>query len=173
MVDFGRGTDRLHFHYRALPHWDKNGKIIYIKKPAIEITFRKYSEKKGSDNRELRLNALVDSGADRSFLPKEIADALRLDIQTTDQRILTIAGETNVLESKVYAEIQRYGKLPMPIGFINVFVMPHTVKEIQVPHFVILGRKDFFEKFEVTINETSQYITLRDIHKDQTKKTRF
>jgi hypothetical protein len=98
---------------------------------------------------------------------------LRLDIQTTDQRILTIAGETRVLESKVYAEIQRYGKLPMPIGFINVFVMPHTVKEIQVPHFVILGRKNFFEKFEVTINETSQYITLRDIHKDQTKKTRF
>lgn len=112
-----------------MPHWDKNGKLIFIKKPAIEITFRKFSEAKSPDNRELRLNALVDSGADRSFLPKEVAEALRLDIQTTDQRILTIAGDTDVFESKVYAEIQRYGKLSLPLGFINVLVMPHTVKE--------------------------------------------
>lgn len=121
----------------------------------------------------MRLNALVDSGADRSFLPKEVAEALRLDIQTTDQRILTIAGDTDVFESKVYAEIQRYGKLSLPLGFINVFVMPHTVKETQVPHFVILGRKDFFEKFEITINESAQHITLKDIHKDRAKKARF
>ncbi len=173
MVDFGRGADKLHFHYKSLPHWNKEGKLVYIKKPAIEITFRKFSEIKSSENRELRLNALIDSGADRSFLPKEIADALHLEIQTSDQRILTIAGDTNVLESKVYAEIQRYGKLPVPIGFLNVFVMPHTVKETQVPHFVILGRKDFFEKFEVTINESGQHITLKDVHKDREKKTRF
>ncbi|MFZ1077552.1 MAG: hypothetical protein WAN47_09030 [Nitrosotalea sp.] len=173
MVDIGRGTDKLHFHYKSLPHWDKNGKLINIKKPAIEITFRKFSEKKSLENRELRLNALVDSGADRSFLPKEVTDALRLDIQTTDQKILTIAGDTNVFESKVYAEIQRYEKLPIPIGILNVFVMPHNVKETQVPHFVILGRKDFFEKFEVTINESAQYITLKDIHKERAKQTRF
>lgn len=170
MVDTGRGTDKLYFHYKSLPHWSKEGKLVYIKKPVIEVTFRKFSETKSPENREMRMNALVDSGADWSFLPKEVADALRLDIQTTDQRILTIAGDTNVFASKVYAEIQRYGKLSIPIGFINVHVMPHTVEETQVPHFVILGRKDFFEKFEITINEPAQFITLKNIHKKTFEK---
>ncbi|HEV2193840.1 MAG TPA: aspartyl protease family protein [Nitrosopumilaceae archaeon] len=173
MVDTGRGSDKLYFHYKSIPRWNKEGKLVHIKKPLIEITFRKFSEAKSSENREMRMNALVDSGADWSFLPKEIANALHLDMETTDDRILTIAGETNVYTSKVYAEIQRSGKLPIPIGFVNVHVMPHMVEEIQVPHFVILGRKDFFEKFEVTINESAQYIVLKDIHKDRLKKTRF
>jgi hypothetical protein len=56
---------------------------------------------------------------------------------------------------------------------INVHVMPHEVNNMQIPHFIILGRKDFFEKFEITINESAQYVILKDIHKDQSKKTRF
>lgn len=94
-------------------------------------------------------------------------------MDTTDERILTIAGHTNVYSSKVYVEIPRFGKLPVSVGMVNVHVMPHEVGDAQVPHFVILGRKDFFEKFEITINESAQYVVLKDIHKDRTKKTRF
>ncbi|MGB9002754.1 MAG: aspartyl protease family protein [Nitrosotalea sp.] len=156
-----------------MPRWTKDGKLIHVKKPVIEVTFRKFSEAKNSENREIRMNALIDSGADWSFLPREIATTLHLDIDTADERILTIAGDINVYNSKVYVEIPRFGKLPIPVGFVNVHVMPHEVGETQVPHFVILGRKDFFEKFEITINESAQYIILKDIHKDRSKKTRF
>ena len=173
MVDKGRGTDKLYFHYKSLPRWAKNGELVHVKKPVIEITFRKFSETKNEENRELRLNALVDSGADWSFLPKEVATALRLEVDTKDEKILTIGGDTTVYTSYVYVEIPRFAKIPVPVGMVNVHVMPHEVDEKQMPNFVILGRKDFFEKFEVTINETAQYITLRDIHKNETKKTRF
>ncbi len=173
MVDRGRGTDKLYFHYKSLPRWTADGKLIHVKKPVIEITFRKFSEAKSIENREMRLNALIDSGADWSFLPKEIATALRLDVDTKDERILTIGGNTTVYASKVYAEIPHFAKLPVPIGMVNVHVMPHEIDAKQMPNFVILGRKDFFEKFEVTINETAKTIMLKDIHKDREKKKRF
>jgi hypothetical protein len=173
MVDKGRGSDKLHIKYKSLPRWTKDGKLVYVKKPLIEITLRKFSERKDPrKNREIRINALVDSGADYSFLPLEIANGLHLDIDKSENKILTIAGEASVYTSKIFVEIPRAGKLPIPVGFVNVDIMPHEVGD-KLPHFVILGRKDFFEKFEVTFNETGQYITLKDIHKEQIKKTRF
>jgi hypothetical protein len=173
MVDKGRGSDKLHFRYKSIPRWTKDGKSIHVKKPAIEITLRKNSERKDQEtNREIRINALIDSGADYSFLPLEIANGLRLDIDKSENKILTIAGEVSVYTSKVFVEIPRAEKLPVPVGFVNVDIMPNEVGQ-KFPQFVILGRKDFFEKFEVTFNEPGQLITLRDLHADQIKKTRF
>ncbi|MGI0059315.1 MAG: hypothetical protein ACREBJ_06060, partial [Nitrosotalea sp.] len=89
----------------------------------------------------------------------EIANALHLKIDTAEEKILTVSGEINVYTSKVYVEIPRHAKPPIPVGFVNVHVMPKEVDARQAPNFVILGRKDFFEKFEVTINESAKYVT--------------
>ena len=165
MVDRGRQTDKIVFKYKALPRWDNKGNPIKIKKPVIEVTFRKFSESKNENNREIRVLALVDS-ADVSFIPLEIAQTLRLDVDESE--ILTIAGVTTVYQTKVHVEIPRKGKLPVNIGMIHADVMPHESGE-QIPEYIILGRKDFFEKFEVTINETVQTVILRDIHKERAK----
>lgn len=173
MVDRGRQTDKLIFKYKGVPRWDEKGVPYLVKKPVIEVTFRRFSELKDENNREIRMLALVDSGADVSFIPLEIAQTLRLDVDQSEARILTIAGIAKVFQTKVHVEIPRKGKLPVDIGMIHADVMPHETGD-RMPEYVILGRKDFFEKFEVTINETAQTIILRDIHKDRTKpnKTR-
>jgi len=173
LVDQGRRKDKLHFRYKSIPRWDREGNPIRTKKPVIEVTFRKYSDSKNTEtNREVRLFALIDSGADWSFLPLEVAETLRLDINKEGAKITTIAGEIDVFQSKVHLEIPRYAQFPVQVGMINVYIMPFEVGK-NYQQFVILGRKDFFEKFEITINETSQFVTLRDIHKDQVKKNRF
>jgi hypothetical protein len=171
MVDRGRQTDKIVFKYKSIPRWDDQGRSIAIKKPVIEVTFRRFSESKDENNREVRMLALVDSGADISFIPLEIAQTLRLDMDESENKILTIAGITNVYKTKVHVEIPRKGKLPVDIGLIHAGVMPHESGKY-TPEYVILGRKDFFEKFEVTINETAQTIILRNIHKDRSKPTK-
>lgn len=172
MVDRGRRSDKLHFKYKSLPRWDESGNETPVRKPVIEITFRKYSDSKSEDNPEIKLNALIDSGADWSFLPLEIAQLLKLDIDESDSRVLTVAGDVTVFQSKVYVEIPLRNKLPVSVGMVHVHIMPRKVGK-HVPQFVILGRKDFFEKFEVTVNEHAQFIVLRDVHPEQLKKTRF
>ena len=70
MVDKGRGSDKLYFRYKSIPRWDKQGKPVYIRKPVIEVIFRKNAERRDTEeNREVRINALIDSGADWSFIP--------------------------------------------------------------------------------------------------------
>lgn len=173
MVDRGRRTDRLNFKYKGIPRWDDKGNQYYVKKPVIEVTFRRFSESKDTEkNREVRMLALIDSGADWSFIPLEIAQTLRLDIDKSNARILTIAGETSVYQTKLHVEIPRKGKLSVDVGMINAYVMPHESGK-HVPEYVILGRKDFFEKFEVTINESKQTITLRDSHVGRIRNTKL
>ncbi|MFQ5783175.1 MAG: aspartyl protease family protein [Nitrosopumilus sp.] len=171
MVDLGRQADKLVFKYKVIPRWNEQGEPVIVKKPVIEVTFRRFSERKDENNREIRMLALVDSGADVSFIPLEIAQALRLDVDESDNKILTIAGITNVYQTKVHVEIPIKGKRPVIVGMINADVMSHESGE-HVPEYVILGRKDFFEKFEVTINETAQTITLKDVHKDRLKPSK-
>ena len=172
MVDQGRRKDKLFFRYRSVPKWDKDGNLIRNKKPVIEVVFRKYSDSKNPEtNREIRLLALVDSGADVSFLPLEVAETLHMDMEKEGVKIMTIGGEIEAFSAKVHAEIPLDSHFPLRIGTLHVSIMTHEVGK-NYQQFVILGRKDFFEKFEVTINETGQYVMLKDLHKEQTKKTR-
>jgi len=173
MVDLGRRKDKLDFKYKALPRWTKEGKEVQIKKPVIEVVFRKFSERRDAEkNREVRMLALVDSGADLSFIPMEVAEYLRLDIDKSEFPILTAAGRTSVYKTQVHVEIPRRGKLPIPIGLLNAFVMP-TETGKYMPHYVVLGRQDFFDKFEITINERAQTIRLKRLHSDEVKTTKF
>ena len=49
------------------------GKVIPIKRPRIEVVFRKFSEHAvPGTNPEFRTRALVDSGADICFIPKTV-----------------------------------------------------------------------------------------------------
>jgi len=171
MVDRGRQADKIVFKYKVIPRWDENGNPIIVKKPVIEVTFRRFSDSKSKDNREVRMLALIDSGADISFIPLEIAQTLRLDIDESDLKIMTIAGITNVFQTKVHVEIPIKGKRPVPVGMIHADVMPHETGD-DAPTYVILGRRDFFDKFEVTFNEAAQTITLRDIHRDRVKQVK-
>lgn len=172
MVDQGRRKDKLHFKYRSIPKWDKDGNEIRNKKPVIEVIFRKYSDRTDPEtNREIRLLALIDSGADWSFLPLEVAELLHLDIEKEGAKIMTIGGNVDAFQAKVYIEIPLDSHFPLQVGMINVYIMPFEVGK-NYQQFVILGRKDFFEKFEVTINETGQYVTLKDLHKERTKPTK-
>lgn len=106
-----------------------------------------------------------------SFIPLEIAQTLRLDVDQSETKILTIAGIASVYQTKVHVEIPRKGTLPVDVGMIHADVMPRESGE-HAPEYIVLGRKDFFEKFEVTINESAQTIILRDIHKNRTKPTK-
>lgn len=76
MVDKGRFSDKLHFKYKGIPRWDEEGKGYLVKKPVIEVVFRRFSERHNVENREVRILALIDSGADWSFIPLEIAETL-------------------------------------------------------------------------------------------------
>lgn len=171
MVDRGRHSDKLNFKYKTEYIPDQGGRQIPIQKPKIQVTFRRFPETKDvENNREFPTFALIDSGADYSHLPLKIAsDILRLEIEETDEKILTIAGEAKIFKSKVYVEIPRKGMRPIPVGMIDIHIIDKEIEEKNLSKLIILGRRGFFEKFEITFNETAKFMTLIDTHKDELK----
>ena len=167
MVDKGRFGSNIHFKYKTELRPTKSGMWVRVPKPKLEIIFRKFAESKDPEkNREIKFNALIDSGADYSFFPLEIANMLRLDIDQSDEKISTIIGETTIFKSKVHVEIPIYKKRPVVVGMVETFVMPHEIQGKRTPEdFIILGRKDFFEKFQITFNESMKTITLKEFRK--------
>jgi len=173
MVDKGRSSDKINFKYKTEYVPNKDGDYVPVEKPKIEVVFRRFSETKTKNNKEFRTFALIDSGADYSFLPKQIAELLHLDIDESDQRIYTIAGELKVWTSQVHVEIPLRGKRPIQVGMIDLHIMPFDVEEKYLQKLIILGRKDFFDKFSITFNEHTKSIMLKDSHANPIKKTRF
>lgn len=169
MVDTGRRHDKLNFKYKTEYVPDEHGREIPIQKPKIQVTFRRFAETKDvENNREFPTFALIDSGADYSHLPLKIAsDILRLDIEETDQKILTIAGEAKIFKSKVYVEIPMKGQRPISVGMIDIHIIDKEIDEKHLNKLIVLGRRGFFEKFEITFNEKAKFMTLIDNHNDE------
>ena len=112
--------------------------------PLIPITLRA--------QQELTLYALVDSGAVISLFPEDIAKAIGLELDRGEELYLTGAGGyiKGRLIPNVEAVIEEF-KIQIPIVFV-----PYTPIELAV-----LGRKGFFEAFEITFREWEKKLVIR------------
>jgi predicted aspartyl protease len=100
---------------------------------------------------QIPVHAIVDSGADYTFLPRDYAAHLGIDIaQCREEDCETAGGVTKqyVWDAGLDALVQG----------INVVVHLKTAFAT-TPH-VLLGREDFFAEFLVSFNERAQRFTL-------------
>ncbi len=119
---------------------EKRGRLY----PLIPITLRA--------QQELTLYALVDSGAVVSVFPEDVAKAIGLDLEKGEELYLTGVGGyiKGKLIPNVEAVIEGF-RIQIPIVFV-----PYTPIELAV-----LGRKGFFEKFEITFREWEKKLIAR------------
>jgi hypothetical protein len=111
--------------------------------PAVAIGLKGVTE-------ELMALALIDSGADASYLPYEFANVLGVDLGSCDQSLSqTISGT-----SSVYV---------CPEGITaRVFGVTFQLEGVFAPTVIpILGRRDFFARFLVEIDQRRQRFNLR------------
>lgn len=130
------------FHYQILPDTYTNK----IKKPIIKLAL------KGNTPNAVNVIALLDSGADVSVIPKGLADFLNLKLSNKDEA-KGIGGKIVIWNSEVEVRVSN--------GHENYkFDMPIQVSEDDsVP--IIMGRKGFFDKFKVIIDESSERVELK------------
>lgn len=95
--------------------------------------------------------AIVDSGADKSFLPVAIASHLGIDLAQCVREDCNTAGgvtTTYVWQAGLEAEIQA---MRMKVHLKTTFS--------ETP-FVLLGREDFFSAFRVAFDQRNEAFTL-------------
>jgi len=120
--------------------------------PMIPVTF------KGSKGM-IDAVCLLDSGADVSTIPRGLAEIIGLDLSGEKEEIQGIGGSIEAIVSRVLIIIQRkHEKYQISA---EVRVIPPQDNEDKFP--ILIGRKDFFESFNITFKESNRKIILKKV----------
>lgn len=125
-----------------------------INSPSIPIIL---SGKEG----KYRFIALLDSGADISVIPIEVAEVLGLELSGNKEEARGIGGKVPTIETKVNLEIGRGHEnynLTIPI---KVILIENEDADYELP--VLLGRAGFFDNFSITFNQKENKIILKKV----------
>ncbi|MFH1229449.1 MAG: hypothetical protein V1678_03435 [Candidatus Aenigmatarchaeota archaeon] len=132
----------LSFNYKTVKRPDGTE----VKTPSIPITI------KGKES--IDTIALVDSGADISAIPKDVADILGLDIKGNSCPAFGIGGKTEAIDSSMEIIIEKghekYNfRIPVKI-ILGHYDFP-----------ILLGRAGFFGKFVISFDQSREKVLLK------------
>jgi hypothetical protein len=139
--------------YLSYPLTQEDGSKHYIQLPLVHVILESRVEKVGTD-------ALVDSGATSTFVPKEIADTISLlPADTTSVRQSSASGAGGRFPTDV-VHLKRLTLIKNVTPFAHfVEVLVHIPKEEGKLPYVILGRDHIFPKFDITFHENRRKFT--------------
>ena len=135
----------ISFRYKTVKRPDSTP----VKTPSIPITLI------GSEER-IDTIGLLDSGADISAMPKEMAELLGLNLKGKKEKSFGIGGAVDSVDSKVNVVIEK----------------GHEKYNFKIPVKVILGKYDFpillgrmgiFDKFVISFDEAREKVSLKRV----------
>lgn len=128
----------------------RDGKTI--KRPRVEILLK-------NGDKVFRLVMLVDSGADTSFIPLEVAELLELKLGEV-KKSRSASGPFETTNSTCEIELVKRGN-NIPLGQIPVVIPTKKIDDTDVSSYALLGRFPFFSFFDITFRENSGKLILR------------
>jgi hypothetical protein len=134
----------LNFKYVKDIH---KGQVIY--RPKVEIRLSNGEQK-------ITLVMLIDSGADVSLIPSSIAEVLKLKISDR-QESKSASGDFRTGKSEVKMELRK-GIKSYDLGVMPIMVALDSDK---TGSNMLLGRSNFFKKFDITFRENIFRILLK------------
>lgn len=139
-----------------------------VARPKIEVAFRKNSSVKDPEtNPEIRVYCLVDSGADISFIPRQIAEILKIELDPkTIKTSKSASEEFKTYRANTYLEIFYQGQR-IPIGEIETAIPEKFAPSKDVEKMILLGRNSVFSQYAITFNENAKAMEFRRLHQKQ------
>ena len=124
-----------------------------INAPAIPLTFI-------GPKARINVIGLLDSGADFSFIPKDLAEVLGLKETSEIENIGGISGNIKARNSKMMVSIGKgREKYTFPMH-------AYVAEEQTADDFpILIGREGFFEKFKITFAEAEKKIYIKSVTK--------
>src|SRR3989344_2415684 len=133
----------LTFKYKRV----KRAGNVEIKSPSIPITVWGVGQR-------FEFIALLDSGADLSVIPKDVAELLGLKLSGQKEEARGIGGKVDAVQTTMNIELgkphEKYTLTNIPVKVI----FNHMDQEIPL----ILGRAGFFDKLIISFNQKEEKI---------------
>lgn len=130
-----------------------NSEGVLNNAPFINIKLR------NKNSKLINAIALIDSGADISVIPKDLANILGLNEKENTKGITQgIGGDVKVRRS--YINVIVSGKNEKYNLFIPVLILQDYNQDIPI----LLGRNGFFENFHITFQQNKKKIKLKKVN---------
>ena len=142
----------ISFKYKSVKRHDGNE----IKTPSIPVNLR------GKSPNWIEFMALVDSGADLSVVPQDVAELLNFDLSGEKDKSRGIGGEVEVINTKMQVNINRKHEdytFEVPVQVV--------LGDSKIP--VLLGREGFFDQFKITFEQSSEMVILKKVNPNELK----
>ena len=107
--------------------------------------------------RIMKVIALLDSGADNTVIPKDLAEILGLKEGKIDTETSGIGGNVKVRKSRLHFKIK--GERESYSLDVPVLVLQNPGSDVPL----LLGRHGFFEHFHITFKQNEEKIVLKKI----------
>lgn len=140
-------------------------------RPKIEVAFRKNSGAKDLEtNPEMRVYGLVDSGADITFIPRQIAEILKIDLDEKTKKTSKSASEDfTTYRTTVYMELI-YEGIHIPIGDVETAIPEKFAPSKDVEKMILLGRNSVFSQYTITFNDPTKAMEFKKLQQKQNFK---
>ena len=103
---------------------------------------------------------MADSGADATFIAREVADAINIDFDTLAvSSMVTPFGEFEVYRTLVHIEVLYKGRR-IDLGKIPARVPEKDVVKLGNSPFVVAGRSKIFSQYSMKFDDYKQVVVL-------------
>lgn len=106
----------------------------------------------------IEVMGLLDSGADYSLIPKEIAEVIGMNLKKNPEPIGGINGECDAINSDIRIKVQRGHES------YTFLVNAYVIDSLDDDFPVLIGRDGFFEQFKITFDESKRNISLKKVN---------
>ena len=134
----------LFFRYKSIQRPKGN----VVKAPHIPINLISKS------SMSIEFIALLDSGADVSIIPQDVAELLGIDLTKEREISRGIGGEVEVINTKIKINIKKGHET-------YDFLIPVQVAMGGSKIPVIIGRAGFFDRFRITFDQANETVSLK------------
>ncbi|MCK4327391.1 MAG: hypothetical protein KAW41_02840 [Candidatus Diapherotrites archaeon] len=134
----------LKFNYKSIKRPDGTT----VKTPSIPISL--------IGKEQFDTVALLDSGADISAIPRDVAEIIGLDLRAKRSPAFGIGGKVDAVDTRMKILVEKGHekyRLSVPVKVI--------MGDYDFP--ILLGRLGFFDKFVITFDQSQQKVSLKKI----------
>jgi len=104
--------------------------------------------------------ALLDSGADACFIPRGLGEYLGYDLNQEGEYSYGVNSKFKVLRSTITITIKiDHRDYTIPAVPVNICLEDEKDKDLKT--FILLGRRKFFDEFEVRIREKDKKVYIK------------
>ena len=159
--------DRMTFRYFKDVDVDGRGVPRTVMRPRISIRINNVRPaKQGGSDEGYGAEALADSGADTTFITREVADLIDIDLDALNKvKLTTPFGRFEVYRTLVRIEVIYRGRR-IDLGKTPASIPEKDTMRLGGRPFIVAGRLNIFSQYTIKFDDYREILTMKRIARE-------